>query len=182
MQTRTKALIASIGGAVILGLTSAALAGEGHKGGGPMGRIADFVSLADANGDGKVTREEVAAFRSAEFKQFDANKDGKLNAEEYVAMAEDIRLKLLVVRFKKHDLDSDGNLTEAELATRADRMFDHLDQSNTGAIVLEDLRERRGFRHRMHGDEGHHGMKGRHHCEKNDDHDGKKSDGMKKDN
>jgi Ca2+-binding EF-hand superfamily protein len=150
MQTRTKALIASIGGAVVLGLTSAALAGEGH-GKRPHGRIADMVSLADANGDGVVTREEAKAFRDAEFKQFDVNHDGKLSAQEYVALSEDIRQKLVVVRFKRMALDSDGNLSQAAYDARLDKMFEHLDPKGTGSIIINDIKPPHGHHGNHHG-------------------------------
>ena len=56
---------------------------HGQRGDGMMGFAAgEAFARADANNDGKVTREEAHAWLSARFAEIDANKDGGLTLEE----------------------------------------------------------------------------------------------------
>ncbi len=68
----------------------------------------------DANGDGKLSKEEFAASRKnmeadkveKAFKRLDSDGDGQLSAAEAGVTAQQ--------RFKKLDADGDGKLTQAE--------------------------------------------------------------------
>ena len=159
METRTKVLIASIGGAVALGITSAAVAGMSEHGRG--GHMSAMVGMIDTDADGKITRAEADAFRDAHLKQFDANADGVLNGDEYIAMLEDFRRQMMLTRFKKADADGDGALSKDELGNRMDWMFAHLDRNDDGVIEADEMRKRGGHKGDDDDDDdhgrGHHG-------------------------
>lgn len=108
---------------------------------GPMFDFARY----DADGDGKVTQDEIRAARAAEATALDANADGKISAEELVAqeMATvqagiEARVK---ARVAAQDSDGDGLLSAAELADRPMPMmvFERMDADNDGAISAEEM-------------------------------------------
>jgi Ca2+-binding EF-hand superfamily protein len=115
--------------------------------GGPMGGPMmgfDFKDF-DADGDGKVTAEEIAAKRAAEAAALDANGDGKLSAEELVAadmrkaqLRAEARVK---ARIAAQDTDGDGMLSAAELALPRgpQGMFDRFDANDDGAVTEDEL-------------------------------------------
>ncbi len=152
MHTRNKILIASIGGALALGLTSAAVAGKSHHDRG--GHKQAIFGMMDADGDGKITRAEADAYRDGQMAKFDADGNGSLNPDEYVAMTEDFRRQMMLAKFKRLDADGDGMLSKDEVGSRADRMFQHMDRNDDGMIEPDEM-ERRG----KHGDGSGEGMR-----------------------
>jgi Ca2+-binding EF-hand superfamily protein len=144
-----------------------------QRGPGPM---FDFATL-DANKDGKITKDELAATKTARFTEADANKDGKLSIEEMSAARDAMiakrkadRLALMIQRFDK---DGDGMISAAEMPSppNADRMFDRFDTDKDGAIsqaeadsAMERMQERMAeHRGKGHGRDGHgkdHGPRG----------------------
>ncbi|MDP1667425.1 EF-hand domain-containing protein [Phaeovulum sp.] len=132
----------------------------------PLARpvLFDFAKL-DANADGKVTMDEIAAARDAAVKVLDANGDGKIDAAELTAyrMADaEARAKAQIAAL---DTDGDGALSAAELAARQivqmpatmpQAMFDRVDTDKDGAIsqaefdAAKALVQSRGFN--MRGD------------------------------
>ena len=83
--------ITAIAAASAIGLATlipAFASGDGH---GPMGGHgpAAFFEKMDANGDGKVTAEEMTAARAAEFASADADGDGFLSKAEILAKAQE---------------------------------------------------------------------------------------------
>jgi Ca2+-binding EF-hand superfamily protein len=116
-----------------------------------------FIREQDLDHDGKVTKDEFAKGRAAEFARMDKTHDGKLSNAEYV---EDYRARLKArlaalpadqrdkeratemhqaeVRFDV--LDSDGNLfiTPAEFDYSGWRMFMHHDTNKDGAVSRDD--------------------------------------------
>jgi Ca2+-binding EF-hand superfamily protein len=107
-----------------------------QRGAGPM---FDFATL-DANKDGKITKDELAAAKTARFTAADTNKDGKLSVEEMTAARDAMIAKRKADRMaqmiKRFDKDGDGMISEAEMPTppNADKMFDHFDTDKDGAI------------------------------------------------
>jgi hypothetical protein len=112
--------------------------GMGQGMGGPLATL-DF-ALADTDKDGKLTTEEMEAWRAAEVVAADADKDGKLSAAELASLTmarmqarADAQAAQMIER---HDADGDGLLTVAELSVRPApvRMFERLDSDGDGAL------------------------------------------------
>ncbi|WP_198431573.1 EF-hand domain-containing protein [Pseudorhodobacter sp. MZDSW-24AT] len=171
MIDKTKMLASSLMALAVALTAGAAFADRGDRmgglRGGPMGAGLDFAAI-DANGDGKITPEEITAWRAAQAAALDADGDGLISAEEIAAM----HIRAATQRANDHaarmiaqlDTDGDGKLSAAELATRpmaaglSDRMFDRLDTDQDGAIsqaeldaAKERMSDRRGHRGDRHG-------------------------------
>ena len=133
---------------------------HGQRGDGMMGfAMGEAFARADANNDGKVTREEANAWLAARFAEIDANKDGGLTLEEtrafYTARRgegrgppEGLRERMEThqsARFRFIDADLDGKITLPELRVMADAMFRSMDADSDGALTRAEL-QRRGRR------------------------------------
>ncbi|MEM8850300.1 MAG: calcium-binding protein [Pseudomonadota bacterium] len=110
----------------------------------------------DANGDGRLTRDELTAFgraRGAErFAAADVNGDGALTRDEIEAGV-DARASERLDRIMARDADGDGRLTPDELVgddpRRGGRFFDRADADGDGALSeaeWETMAQRRGRR------------------------------------
>ena len=120
----------------------------------PRGPVIDFAQ-ADADGDGKLTLEEIQAqgkMRMAErFALADADGDGVVTSHEMVAALEaqaeaqrKQRMERKVAQmFARADADEDGGLTLEELTPEeprgGGRMFAMLDTDEDGAISQEEF-------------------------------------------
>ncbi len=108
------------------------------------GPAAHFLSM-DANGDGKVTAEEIDAFRAEQFKTADTDGDGFLSKDELLAAAMTRMQERMAQRIDKmiahDDKDGDGKISLAEQDgnPRMDRMFSRLDKDGDGALSTEEL-------------------------------------------
>ena len=133
---------------------------HGQRGDGMMGfAMGEAFARADANNDGKVTREEANAWLAARFAEIDANKDGGLTAEEIRAFynarrgegrgpPEGMRERMedrQAARFRFVDADLDGKITLPELRVMADAMFRSMDADSVGALTRAEM-QRRGRR------------------------------------
>ncbi|EAQ01922.1 RNA polymerase sigma-70 factor [Pseudooceanicola batsensis HTCC2597] len=157
-------------GILILALaaTSLPLAAK-DRGDGPRGHRAphfDF-SAVDADGDGRVTQDELQAHADARFAAADTDGDGTLSVEEMLARMEQRRAERLrrgaERMIARMDENGDGVLQAEEMGPRDEsRLFARLDSDEDGAISQEELDEaREKFRDRRHGgDRGHRDGKG----------------------
>ena len=115
--------------------------GRGGPGGGMMLQLFEEV---DADGDGAVTQAEIDAYRTAQVGGADADGDGSLALEEFQTLWLERMRPRMVDAFQNLDEDGDGQITEAELDSRVDRMVARLDRDGDGALTLQD----RGARNR----------------------------------
>lgn len=157
---------------------------KGERGGmGGMGGGMPMIQFeeADADGDGKVTREEAAAHARAKFDAADTDGNGRLSDAEIRAAVEkraeearQRRFERMATRMiERMDSDGDGEVSFDEMPgqrSMQDRMFDRLDSDGDGAVSDAEMRaardkmqERRGERGMQRGDGKSYGGHGKMH-------------------
>lgn len=127
----------------------------------------DFATM-DADKDGKISKDEVTAFRAARVTAADANADGKLSVDEISAMHLAAMQKSAATMaermIERLDADGDKMLTAAEMMDRPlpAAMFDRIDTNQDGFIdeseakAAQDRMMERGRGHgRQHGKMDH---------------------------
>ncbi|MBA83963.1 EF-hand domain-containing protein [Thalassobius sp. S69A] len=159
-------LISTIAAVTLTAGAGAALAfGKDRMGGhhmGPRGQMFQFEEV-DANSDGKITQDEIAAHFKAKFDAADTDKDGTLSAEEMTAQMQAQQAERMGKRAKHmivdRDANDDGKLSFEEMQPKKQgKMFDRLDRDGDGAISAEefaqmqDRMEKRGFGPGGHGE------------------------------
>jgi hypothetical protein len=104
----------------------------------------------DTNKDGVVDRAEWKAAQEARFKQLDANGDGKLTQDELFArtpasgnsvLPTDRQAQRQSAYFQLLDADKDGVVTLAEFMAQADRNFERCDLNKDGRIDTAECRQ-----------------------------------------
>lgn len=164
-RTTAVAALALVGAFLTPGLTSTALADMGQHGpDGRGGALLEIFEAIDADGDGKVTKAELAAHRAAMFTAADTNNDRMLSADELSArhtarMAETMadRSARMIDRM---DNNGDGSLSADEMGKGPmEGRFARIDGDNDGAIskaeaeaAAKQMADRRGKR--TQGDKG----------------------------
>jgi len=157
-------------GAAALAVPTGALAdakGWGRHGGDRMERMQgmrdgqmqprfDFAA-ADADGDGKVTQDELSALRAAEIAALDADGDGFISVEEMTERMVRGMKERLAIRAERQignmDSDGDGKLAVTELPDLplGNRLFAAIDADADGAITEEEIAEARGMFAKLRG-------------------------------
>lgn len=144
-------------GAVLaaLGISAVAASAHGYWRGVERAQMT-FQSL-DADGDGRLTAEEMSANRAARFAAADADGDGLLSADEMRAAQEAQRMARAERIIARMDADGDGLLSLQEIGARRDPawMFDRMDADEDGVISAEEFEamrgKARGWGHMHHG-------------------------------
>lgn len=153
-------VLAVVLGAGVVGMANANQNGPCQKGGfGPRGGPAPIsFEVLDADGDGKVTLEEIEAQKAARFKASDTDGDGMLSVEEMVAQGERAESERRVQRVQKMierlDADKDGKLSADEIkamgkegrGAKGEEMFKRMDTNADGAISAEEYEAHKGQR------------------------------------
>lgn len=152
MKKLTIAALITLG---LAGVTYTAMADDHRGGPGPM------LEELDANLDGNITKDEIAAHRAERFFSADTNGDNLVSAEEFeafsIAERERKQQERRARHFAKLDANGDGVVTaeehEAAASKRADRRFDRIDTDGDGVITEAEreaakaaMQERRGKR------------------------------------
>jgi Ca2+-binding EF-hand superfamily protein len=106
--------------------------------------VNNWLKQFDANGDGKISRQEAKGPILQRFDQFDTNKDGFLDRQELRALAQRLQADAKEGRFKDasgaYDFDAldknaDGRLTKSELkGTPLYERFAEIDTDRNGSI------------------------------------------------
>ena len=107
--------------------------------------LAQDVMSADANHDGKITRDEFATARIANFNKLDRNGDGVVSQAD-VPMVARFRPQIQTT-FQQFiataDLNHDQQVTRTELANAPMPVFDQCDKNHNGVIDADEIA---GFR------------------------------------
>ncbi len=125
--------------AVIVGIlaTGTAYAAKDEGKGDP--RQNRFERL-DADGNGRIDREEFAKAGEFRFGKLDANGDGVITLAE---LEERERSERLARRFAHMDADDSGEVTRSEYTAAGDKMFERLDENGDGSLSMGELERRR---------------------------------------
>jgi hypothetical protein len=152
--------VALTGWAMAALLAGAAMAGDGAPATGSAKDGARGIMRADTDGDGRISKAEIAALQSQKqgewFDKADADKDGFLTEEE-IRQARDARrdhrrgeMKARMdEHFKQADVNGDGQLSLDEVQAKMPKLaerFTTLDADKNGALSKEELK-RGGWRH-----------------------------------
>ena len=108
--------------------------------------VAMMIATFDADGDGKVTRDELRRGVAKSFAAIDTGNTGKLG---YIAFA-DWAEKWLGDRNAlpspfETDTDGDNQITLAELQAKFDSIFTRLDKDKDGVLIRSELLTVRGY-------------------------------------
>ncbi len=133
MKTQIVLLAVIVG--ILLGGTAYAAGADGN---GNPGR--DRFERIDADGNGRIDRQEFAAAGDARFAWLDADGDGVITLAE---VEEKARRERAARRFERIDADGDGAVTRAEFTAAGDTMFAHLDENGDGFLSMGELERRR---------------------------------------
>jgi len=141
--------------------------------GGPMGMggpLADFAAI-DADGNGLVTPQEIAAHAAARFAAADSDGDGGLDAVEMAAAIQAARAddlarmaaRMAVGRIARVDDNGDGLVQASEMQARMPplaSLFDRVDTDSDGAISTAEAETARAAMLERGGDRRHRGGHG----------------------
>jgi Ca2+-binding EF-hand superfamily protein/mono/diheme cytochrome c family protein len=120
----------------------------------PSNPLAATIKSFDANGDGKITREDAAG--ASWFAEADQNSDGVLDDAELQRLSLHAQ-KLgnsgqFEAMVKNYDKDGDGKITREEGAGA--KFFDRLDQNSDGVLDATELERLRAFMQKAGGGTG----------------------------
>lgn len=137
-------------------MTAALAEGRAEPGHMPMLNFDEI----DADKDGKITAEEFAAFRTAEFAKADTNADGQINADElaakHIADATARAAAMSAKLIERMDENADGQISaeEMEQGPRPETMFERADADSDGALTKAEVDQAMS---NMRGKHGRHG-------------------------
>lgn len=111
-----------------------------HGGRGEGGRemFRAMFTEADADADGSVTAEELAAFRASKVTAADANADGALSLDEFQTVWLEAMQPRMVDAFQRLDADGDASITAAEVDDLVTNVMDRMDRNGDGVINADD--------------------------------------------
>jgi Ca2+-binding EF-hand superfamily protein len=108
--------------------------------------MADRLSAADTNRDGRITRAEFLAYRAAQFSTLDRNRDGQLNTSDRPAFrlpATSFDIHALIQAF---DRNGDASVSRTEYESGPTPMFTAADLNSDGVVDAAELQAARSAR------------------------------------
>jgi Ca2+-binding EF-hand superfamily protein len=149
MKIRTRMIQASVL-ALAAGVSIAAMAQDGPgRADRERPRGGQLFEQADANKDGKVSKDEYNAAIASRFTALDSNRDGAVTEQELYQAGLERYKQRVAMRFKMMDRNSDGKVSADETPRRVPP-FAVLDSNNDGSITKDDVRAMRAHHHRGH--------------------------------
>lgn len=131
--------------AAVIGVGAVGVAIANQGGHGPRGKMPVSFAELDANGDGKITQEEMELRKRERFETADTNGDGMLSKDEAMVRANAEMAKRMedrIGRFiEKRDSNGDGMVSYDEISTGkgGDRLFSRVDADDDGVITKEEF-------------------------------------------
>lgn len=119
-------------------------AGEPEKQTGfVMPDFKSVLAIADADGDGDITRAEFTQARATFFPKCDADKSGDLSKDEFIkAMTGVVGSEFMAGRvFGGVDSSNDGRLTLEEWNAMPLRAFDNADENKDGRLTPDEIKK-----------------------------------------
>ncbi len=140
-------LMGALSVAILAGAGLAQAQGDGKPPRGPQFTFEEV----DANADGKLTQDEMADHRRAQFMKMDSDGNGQVSEAEMregmAAKATKRVEKRISHMMKNHDADGDGQLSPDEIKPkRMGKMFDRVDTDGDGAISRAEFDEMKAMR------------------------------------
>jgi len=143
---KTTVLLSASAIILTFALAGASIASPGAR------AASDVFETLDADNDGRITREEMAAKRAERIDALDADGNGFVTALELQDAAAQRARQRAERLIQRRDTDGDGQLSIEELggADRAEARFDRVDRNGDGAITkaefdaARDRRKQRG--------------------------------------
>lgn len=109
-------------------------------------QLACRIALADTDGDGALTVEEITARKEAVRAHIDSDGDGEISRKERRLARKDRResgpgaCSAEAIRFQQIDANSDGQISSQEFAAQSEKIFGRLDRNGDGVLQQEELR------------------------------------------
>lgn len=98
--------------------------------------LLDQIAAADTNRDGSISKQELIAFRAANFVRLDRNADGVLMRSDIPAMAARLRPEVDFDRLiKQFDANKDGKVSRPEFVGGPTTLFDAADTNKDGLLT-----------------------------------------------
>ena len=146
MRTKTLtalAVAAALGGTALAGTSYAGHRDGGHGMGfldeGPLAVSAmEMFDAADADGDGRLTQDEIDKLRNDLHAAHDVNGDGNLDLEEFEGLWHETTRPLTVRAFQTLDTDGDAVVTRAEYDRPLAGIVERLDRDRDGSLSMKD--------------------------------------------
>lgn len=133
--------------AAVIALAGGAALAQDSSGQNDRPRESRFVRFLDTNGDGKVSLDEINAEQKRLIAASDVNGDGKLSVDEFRRRGRLFMRLHATTLFDLMDANGDKELTEDEIAKPSARWFARYDENGDGALVSDEVPQRRWGRH-----------------------------------
>lgn len=114
-------------------------------------REGSAIERADANQDGKVTRQEYIDARTAQFARMDRNGDGVVDATDSRERADQSTAgkRVAAAMRGRIDANSDGKISKDEFVNAPTTMFDRFDADKSGELDAKELESARAAAERL---------------------------------